>query len=336
VSELRLDPLSLEWITVAARRIARPVTTGPHAAGAAAPCPFCPVPADAPPERRAASEAPRGDYDVAVFENRFPSLGGPEAATAPEGPFAPGYRLAPALGRAEIVLYSPRHDVHLASIPESGVRLLVDVWRDRTEALYADPAVAYVFPFENRGRDIGATIDHPHGQIYAYPFVPPRVAREWDRLRAHREAEGECLPCEIIRREWHEGRRVVDAEGGWTAFVPFAPRFPSEMQLVPHRHVGCLADLRPEATADLARLLQRTVRRYDGLYGAPMQYMMCVYQGPRRLLPADLWHLRVSFYPLYRAERRMKYLAGSESGAGAFLQDATPEAMAAALRGVAL
>lgn len=336
MSELRLDPLSGEWITIAARRIARPVTTGPLPDGGAPPCPFCPVPADAPPERREASEAPHDGYGVAVFQNRFPSLGGADADLLTEGPFAPGYRRAPARGNAEIVLYSPLHDVHLGSIPEAGVRLLVEVWRDRTEALYADPAVAYVFPFENRGRDIGATIDHPHGQIYAYPFVPPRIAREWERLAAHRAAQGECLQCEVDRRERAEGRRLVDAEGGFTAFVPFAPRFPSEVHLVPARHAGSLADLHPGEIADLARLLQRTVRRYDGLYRVPMQYMMCLYQTPRRLSPEGIWHLRLAFYPLYRAARRMKYLAGSESGAGAFLQDATPEAMAAALRGVAL
>ena len=328
MSELRLDPLTLEWITVAAKRLGRPVTTSAVA------CPFCPVAPDASPQARAASEAPRADYGVAVFQNRFPSFGGPDAP-AP-GPFAPGYRLAPAVGHAEIVLYSPLHDVHLATIPKAQVRLLVEVWRDRTEALYADPAVEYVFPFENRGREVGATIDHPHGQIYAYPFIPPRIATELAVGRAHREGEGECLQCALLRRERIEGRRLVDAEGDWSAFVPFAPRFPSEVHLVPGRHAGRLAACAGAEMADLARLLQRSVRRYDALYDSPMQYMMCIYQSPRLCIPADLWHLRIAFYPLYRARKRLKYLAGSESGAGAFLQDATPEAMAAALRSVAV
>lgn len=330
MSERRLDPLSGAWITIAGRRLGRPVTTS------AAGCPFCPVPPGASAEARSAAEAPRADYGVAVFENRWPSLGGPAAERPAPGPFAPGYRLAPARGHAEVVLYAPRHDVHLASLPPAHVRLLVEVWRERTEALYADPAVAYVFPFENRGAEIGATIDHPHGQIYAYPFLPPRIAAELAILAGYRRDEGECLQCEILRRERAEARRLVDAEGEWSAFVPFAPRFPSELHLVPARHRGSLAELDGPGQAALAALLQRSVRRYDGLYGAPMPYMMAIYQAPRRHGPPGLWHLRVAFFPLLRAAGRLKYLAGSESAAGAFLQDATPEDMAAALRGVPL
>ena len=324
MSELRLDPLSQEWVAIAARRLARPVTSAGQS------CPFCPVPPSAPAGEREASEAPLGDYGVAVFANRFPSYGGPEGGALPAP--APGYRAAPGGGRAEIVLYSPRHDVHLATIPEAGVQLLVEVWRDRTVELYRDPAVQYVFPFENRGRDVGQTIDHPHGQIYGYPLVPPRIARELRHAAEHRREEGECLQCEILRREAAGAARLVDREPGWLAFVPYAPRFPFEVHLVPARHRGSLAELTPAETAELARLLQRTVGRYDRLHGDRMQYMMCVLGAPRRTSPADLWHLRIAFYPIHRAKGRLKYLAGSESGAGAFLQDAAPESMAQALR----
>jgi UDPglucose--hexose-1-phosphate uridylyltransferase len=328
VSELRLDPLSGEWITVAAKRLGRPVTTS------ARDCPFCPAPAGAGQKAEEASEAPRADYGVAVFENRFPAFSPrPEA----EEPALGGdglYRAEPARGRAEIVLYSPRHDVHLATMPTAQVRLLVDVWQDRTEALYADPAVQYVFVFENRGHEIGQTIDHPHGQIYGYPFLPPRVARERELVLAHRREEGDCLQCAILRAEEADGRRLVEADDDWLAFVPFAPRFPFELHLVPRRHAGWLGALGPTEKDGLARLLQRTLARYDGLHATPMPYMMCIFQAPRADLGGDLWHLRVAFYPLHRAQGRMKYLAGSESGAGAFLQDARPEDMAAALRAV--
>jgi len=318
VSHLRFDPLSGEWVTVSPRRLGRPVTASAEG------CPFCPG--------GEGSEAPDPDWDVAVFDNRFPSYGGPGE---PLPGLGPGYAAAPAGGRAEIVLYSPRHDVHLPDLPEGKVRLLVEVWRHRTEVLEADPAVACVFVFENRGRDAGQTIGHPHGQIYGYPLVPPRLARELERLREHRLRHGACLVC-AIRAHEAGGPRQVDREGGWLAFVPFAPRFPSEVHLVPERHVGELAGLGDEEVADLARLLQRTVRRYDGLYGAPMPYVMAVYQRPRPAAPEGLWHLRVAFHPFLRAPGRLKYLAGSESAAGAFLLDASPEDMAQALRAVRL
>lgn len=352
MSELRLDPLSGEWVTIAAKRLTRPVTTSAQG------CPFCPV---APAADRAlsaaadqdVSEAPNPDYGVAVFSNRFPSFGGDDR----EPPAAQdGYRNAPGRGRAEIVLYSPSHDVHLATMPTTQVRLLVDVWADRTEALYADAAagVQYVFPFENRGRDVGQTIDHPHGQIYGYPFLPPRVAAEYERLRAHREDEGECLQCEILRRESADPRRQVAQTPGWLQFVPYAPRFPFETHLVPLRHAGRLAELTSPERDALALLLQDAVSRYDGLHAVPMPYMMWIFQSPRNDLPpagtsspaacgaaephssppAGYWHLRISFHPLHRAAGRLKYLAGSESGAGAFLQDAAPETMAQALRSV--
>ncbi len=328
MSELRLDPLSAEWITVNANRLGRPVTTSAEG------CPFCPVAPDAPAEVRAQSEAPRSDYQVAVFPNRFPAFsgsGGGGEAFDPVG----GYVRAPAGGRAEIVLYSPVHETHLSAMPQAQVELLVRVWADRTRRMRSDPSVRYVFCFENRGHSIGQTIDHPHGQIYGYPFLPPRVERELTEVRRHRAAEGECLQCTILRRETDAAVRIVDREPGWLMFVPFAPRFPFEMHLVPTRHLGWLEELDGSEVAGLARLLQRTVRRYDGLHAQPMPYMMCIFQAPVQAEP-DLWHLRVAFYPVHRAQGKAKYLAGSESGAGAFLQDATPEATAGLLAGVRL
>lgn len=326
MSEMRLDPLSAEWITFNAKRLGRPVTTSAQG------CPFCPPPPQASPDARAASEAPRSDYGVAVFPNRWPAFGEPsELDPAP----ADGYARAPAAGRAEIVLYSPVHATHLGAMPPAQVELLVRVWAARTRAMAADPSVRYVFCFENRGASIGQTIDHPHGQIYGYPFLPPRVAQELSQVRRHRAEEGECLQCAILEREERAGARVVDRESGWLAFVPFAPRFPFELHLVPTEHVGLLERLRAAEVTGLARLLQRTVRRYDGLHGEPMVYMMGIFQEPVGVDP-DLWHLRVAFYPLQRARGRMKYLAGSESAAGAFLQDATPEATARLLAGVRL
>lgn len=318
MSELRFDPIHQEWVTVAAKRMQRPVTD------AASACPFCPA------EDEAHSEVPRSDYDVAVFDNQFPSFGGVGGTGADPLPEhgCTGYRRARGFGTAEVVVYSPRHETDLGTLSFASLRLLVDAWADRTEVLFRRSDVACVFVFENRGASIGQTIDHPHGQIYGYPFVPTRIRLEYEAVWQYRRTEGSCLFCDLLARDEADGRRLVDQAPGWRVVVPFAPRFPFELQLVPTMHRGRLGALTATERDGLASLLGRTVRRYDRLWGKRMEYMMCIDQAPRACQPGNLWHLHLAFYPLRRSADKLKYLAGSESGAGAFLLDAAPEEMA--------
>ncbi len=303
---------------MAAKRMQRPVTD------AASACPFCPA------QDEARSELPRSDYGVAVFDNQFPSFGvaGGTGADPLTVPGSAGYRRARGFGAAEVVVYSPRHEADLGTLPFAAVRLLVDAWADRTEVLSRRSDVACVFVFENRGASIGQTIDHPHGQIYAYPFLPTRMRSEYHSLWQHRRMEGSCLICDLLARDAADARRMVDQAPGWRAVVPFAPRFPFEMHLVPETHRGSLVVMDTRERDGLATLLGRSIRRYDRLWGQRMEYMMCIYQQPHECQPTNLWHLHLAFYPLRRAADKLKYLAGSESGAGAFLLDATPEEMA--------
>ena len=308
-SELRHDPVLDEWVIMASHRQDR--THLPPAEL----CPLCP----STPERL--TEIPAAAYDVVVFENRFPSL-------TPNAKVEGG---VPGIGRCEVVCYTSEHDRALAELPAGRVRTVVDVWADRTEALAALPGVEQVFPFENRGEEIGVTLGHPHGQVYAYPFVAPRTARMLASARRHRELTGDCLFCAVAAAEDAAGVRVVGRSAGWVAFVPAAARWPFEVHLYPARHLPDLPALEEGERDGLAALVQDVLARFDGLFGGPMPYMATWHQAPVRQ-DRDLAHLHLEVFSPRRAAGKLKFLASSESGAGVFINDVGPERAAELLR----
>ncbi len=316
MSELRQDPWSGEWISFSDHRQARPLE------GADGWCPFCPGdPAD--------HEVADRDWDVMVFENRFPALGGPATWPLPH----PGYASRPARGHAEVVLYAPDHEAELGSLGVERVARVIEVWADRSTALARDPEVQSILVFENRGREVGATIAHPHGQIYAYPFVPSRIVQQMRAAEAFTRSSGLCLGCEVVARELKDGRRVLAQDAHVLVHVPFAPRFPYEVHLLPRRHVRRLAELSAAERRALAAQLCRLVARYDRLFGFKLPYVMLVHEPPvRGPLAGVAGHLRIAFLPPHRAADRLKVVAGSELGAGAFLTDVLPEVAAERLR----
>ncbi|RJL21725.1 galactose-1-phosphate uridylyltransferase [Bailinhaonella thermotolerans] len=293
----RWDPLLGQEIMIAARRQNR--TFQPSSGD----CPLCPT------RPGHATEIPAPDYHVVSFENRFPSLGGPAG------------------GRCEVVCFSADHDTSLASLPPERLATIGRAWADRTAELSALPGVEYVFVFENRGLDIGATLQHPHGQIYAFPFVPPVAAAVRDNLRRHREAHGECLMCAIVARE-AEGPRVIATAGDFVAYVPEAARWPYEAHIAPRRCVAGLPDLGEEERATLMGLYADVVGRFERLFARPPAYMACWHQSP----PADPAHMYAQVFTVRRSEDKLKYLASVESGAGAFINDVLPEEAAERLR----
>jgi UDPglucose--hexose-1-phosphate uridylyltransferase len=316
--ERRWDSLEGRWVLLTQGRQARPlVGTGEEGA-----CPFCP---GAPPF----SELPHGDYRVAVFENRYPPLGG-EPTSWPR--VEAGQGQGDARGRAEVVVYTPLHHGSLGSLEDDHLADVVRVWADRTHALFSRHEVRYVFIFENRGSAVGATVSHPHGQIYALPIVPPRLARLGRQERAWREEHGECLVCQRLRAE-EGGERWIEGDERTAVYASFAPRFPYQVEIVPRRCIALLDELTDQEMASLGRLLGRTVRRLDAWWGEPTPYMLAVLQGSPWPLPAPL-HLRVEVAPLWRAPGRAKVLAASESLGETFLADVPPEEAARALRGL--
>ncbi|WP_326944561.1 MULTISPECIES: galactose-1-phosphate uridylyltransferase [unclassified Amycolatopsis] len=318
-SEIRLDPLTHEWVAMAAHRQTR--TYKPPADL----CPLCPSKPGKP------SEIPESDYDVVVFENRFPSFA--EDVTG-EPTTVDGLGLVPVKpgrGRCEVVCFTSNHDGSFAGLTPKQVRAVVDAWADRTAGLSEVPGVEQVFPFENRGEEIGVTLSHPHGQIYGYPFVTPRTARMLDVARAYQAEHGRPVLGDVLAAERKSGARVVASGEHWTAFVPPAARWPVQVQIVPHRQVPDIPALTDAERDDFADVYLDVLRRCDALYDRPLPYIAAWHQAPVRQ-DRELGWLHLELFSVLRAKDKLKYLAGSESGMAVWVNDATPEQIAERLR----
>jgi UDPglucose--hexose-1-phosphate uridylyltransferase len=311
LGEFRFDPLTGAWVNVVGHRQHRPNLP-------AADCPFCVGGLEAP-----------DPYDVRWFANRWPALapGDPLDLVAVE---AAGGRVVPAVGATEVVLFSPEHTQSLATLPVAARRRVVEVWAERTSALLARPEIEYVLAFENRGREVGATIDHPHGQIYGYPFVPPAPAREAELARANG-----CLMCAEVASELADGTRIVAEAGDWIAWVPFASAYAYGMRFAPRTHVGSLPALVDSLRDDLAELLGAALGRYDHLWPSPspdylFPYLLWFHQASAA--GGDEWHVHAHVAPPLRAPGVQRYVASGELGSGTLSNPVVPEAAAAELR----
>jgi UDPglucose--hexose-1-phosphate uridylyltransferase len=321
-SELRYDPLVEEWVAVAAHRQAR--TFLPPADE----CPLCPSRPGRP------SEIPADDYDVVVFENRFPSFS--DRTAEPAEPVTELTPVRPGIGRCEVVCFTADHDASFAALPPTRVRTVLDALADRTAELSAVPGVVQVFCFENRGVEIGVTLHHPHGQIYAYPFLPPRTRAMLAAARGHAErTAGRSLYADVLAAERAAAVRVVAGNELWTAFVPAAARWPFEVHVAPHRQVPDLTALSDAERDAFAPLYLHVLRCLDGLFEVPMPYVSAWHQAPVQG-GRELAYLHLQLFSIRRAPGKLKYLAGSESAMGVFINDVRPEQAAALLRAAAL
>ncbi len=306
-SELRYDRLLGDTVAIASHRQGR-IYHPP-----ADQCPLCPS------RDGKHTEIPADDYEVVVFENRFPSLTGDQ-------------------GRCEVVCFTPDHDASFASLTPSAARLVLDAWIDRTRDLSQLPGVVQVFPFENRGAEIGVTLGHPHGQIYGYPFITPRTSLMLRSLAEHRERTGGNLFDEVLDRERADGSRIVLGGEHWTAFVPFSAHWPYEVHLYPNRRVPDLLGLDEDARAEFPRIYLELLRRFDRIFGddqPPTPYISGWHQAPFTSPDRRDFALHLELFTIRRTSGKLKYLAGSESGMGAFVNDVPPETAAARLREVA-
>ncbi|HUQ34083.1 MAG TPA: galactose-1-phosphate uridylyltransferase [Pyrinomonadaceae bacterium] len=320
MSELRWNPLLGEWVATATHRQER--TFLPPADF----CPLCPTAPGGFP-----TEVPESTYDIVVFENRFPSLRSDPPAPAVEG--SELYPVRPAEGVCEVIVYTPNHSSTLAAEPVEQIYKLVQVWTDRFRALDALAFVDYVFIFENKGEAIGVTLHHPHGQIYAYPFIPPRILTELEQSRAHFEKTRSCLICDIMSEERRDGRRIVAENDSFVAVIPFFARYPYEVHISPVRHLQALDELDEREQRDLAEILKALLTAYDKLFNLSFPYMMVLHGRPSDGGDYDHYHFHIEFYPPLRTATKLKYLAGSETGAGLFINDTLAEEKAAELRG---
>ena len=320
---LRRDELSASWIAISPARNERPHSSAPTGSGT--------VPGS-PAERYGCPLCPGGpelafSYEAAVFENRFPSF----SLVPPEVPDPSDPRFAPSFGTCEVVMFTARHEGNFATLTPDETARVVAVWRDRTAELWADERLAYVLPFENRGGEIGATLSHPHGQIYAFGQLPPWIERRAAALAEGRARTGACVCCAVIADEVASSR-VVHADPHWTVGVPFASRWPYEVHVRAVRHgARRLTDLTAAESRSLAGALHVVVERYNALFGFELPYMMVVQEAPRG---ADDWHLAVELYPPHRSERLTKIRASVETSTLFFINDTLPEESAAHLQAV--
>jgi UDPglucose--hexose-1-phosphate uridylyltransferase len=283
-------------------------------------CPFCPGSGRVP-----------DDYDVYIYPNDFPAFSVPAPAPAIKGDAL--YRVARSHGKCDVVLYHPDHNTSLPQLSLAHLVKLVRLWRQRFVELKRMAGIRYVLIFENKGAVIGVTMPHPHGQIYAFPFVPPRLERELAAARAYHRARRRCLYCDILRKERRGGRRVVAENEAFTAFIPFYARWPYEVHIFSRRHLGTIDQFRPAEEQALAEILKWVTLKYDNLFHFSFPYMMLVHQAPTRgRFPH--FHFHIEFCPPHRSKDKLKYLASVETGGGSFLNDSLAEEKAAELRAV--
>lgn len=296
MSELRFNELRGEQVVYAIHRQDRTFLPDRE---------HCPL--DATPAGGPQTEIPVPSFQIAVFDNRFPAFEQPG-------------------GAAEVVVYTDEHDGSFGGLTPGRAEALMWVWRHRYGELAARPDVEYVMIFENRGVEVGVTLHHPHGQIYGYPFLPPVPALEL----AADERLGGCAPCELLARELEDGRRLLIEQEHVIAYIPHAARWAYEAHVLMRAHRPSLLDCEEAELRDLAAVLQQLARGYDALFERPFPYVMVVHQAPTD--GERQGHLHAEFYPPLRTAEKLKFLAGSEQGAGTFISDTLPEESAATLR----
>jgi UDPglucose--hexose-1-phosphate uridylyltransferase len=314
-SQLRYDALTDEWIAIAGHRQTR-ISGGERVSQ----CPLCPS------DATRLTEIPAPDYEVAVFENRFPALAGRTEAVGPHPDPAPRG------GRCEVVCFSDQHEGSFGTLGPTRARLVLAALSDRYRDLSARADVRYVAAFENRGALIGQTLVHPHGQIYAFPFIPPRPATTLLLAAEHHARTGRQLHADLLAAEQADGTRIITAGEHWTCYVPTAARWPVEAHLVPHRDVADLTELTEPELVEGAVLLLDLLARVDALYDNPLPYVAAWHQAPVRHPDRRLVRLHLQLTSPQRAADKLKYLAGAESAMGAFIGDRLPEETAAMLR----
>jgi len=314
--ETRYNPLTDEWVMVSSGRRARPVLPSANA------CPLCPGVLEL-----------EKDYDLATFENRFPAL----KIDAPE--VVQESKLMKKLaskGVCEVVMYTSDHDSSLPKMSIDQIEKLILVWRDRTFEISKHDFVKYIFIFENRGKEVGATLSHPHGQLYAFPFIPKRIQAKVNSMKKYYSKSKSCVLCEIVKEELNVEERIIYQNNGFIAIVPFYARFPYEVHIYPKRHITNVLDMTYGEIKDFAKALKIVTMKYDKLFNQEFPYMMCFFQKPFNTNEnyEDFFHFHVEFYPPKRDKDKIKWMASVETGTWNFINPSLPKEVAEQLKNV--
>jgi len=330
-AQYRFDPFLHEWIVYSPSRSKRPFQGKQFTQETPRTwtCPFCP---DAPEGA--------GEWVVKQLPNRFASLDESleifqEYETGQHFP----YKFARNYGKCEVILYSQDHTASFGTLSHENITALINLWIDRYVALsrLPEPGIQYPFIMENRGEAVGNSMTHPHGQIFAFPFLPPKIEREFQAFQAYQETHGECLLCQILKEELHNPVRIIEENLSFIAEIPYYAHWAFEIHIVSKRHVPSIAEMTAEEVSDLGLIMKAVVRRYDRLYNEGkkntiMPYVMAMHNAPVNIENRDTWHFHIEYYTPFRGQQKTKFLAGVELGTHLFISDALPEDNAKILR----
>lgn len=316
MSELRWNPLLRTWTMAASNRQTRPHLPENW-------CPFCPGSGKVP-----------DDYEVYAYDNDFPAL---TLKPNPPGLLTKGlYKVAPNYGKCEVILYSPDHNSTLSSLPLEHIYKLLNLLMDRYLELSKDEKVKYIFQFENRGQEVGVTMPHPHGQIYAYPFLPQKIQIELDSCKEYFQDKATCLICDMNREEVAFKQRIIAENTSFLAYIPFFTDYPYGVFIVSKNHKGNIVELDDPEKRDLAFMLKTITGAFDKLFNKTFPYMMCLHQTPvntQAYSDANLYyHFHIEFYTPLREANKIKYYASSEMGAWAACNPMSVEQSAEVLK----
>ncbi|MEF9852586.1 MAG: galactose-1-phosphate uridylyltransferase [Hydrogenoanaerobacterium sp.] len=315
MAELRWHPFTQDWVMIASHRQARPQMPKDW-------CPFCPGENN--------DKLPK-DYDVYEYDNDFPALS--NNPPVPDDVANGFFKTAEAYGKCEVILYSPGHETTIPQLSDEHMTKLVELWSSRFTELSKDEKVKYIFIFENRGDLVGVTMPHPHGQIYAYPFVPKKIELEVKSAKEHLAKNDECIYCRMLKEELAFSKRVIFTTKYFTVFLPFFTEYPYGVYIFANRHAGSINELSAEEKADLGVCLKKTVGMLDSLFGFKFPYMMCMHNAPVNSGDtSEYWHFHIEFFPPLRAADKQKFNASSETGVWAHCNPTCPEDTAQELR----
>lgn len=311
--ELRWNPQLKWWVMYSSERQHRPLLPKDY-------CPFCPGSKQIP-----------FNYDVLSYPNDWPILNSNPPAVHP--PFdSPLYQVERSWGKCEVILYSPDHNQSLGNLPLTQIEKLINLWQERFKELAKIDYIKYVFIFENRGEEVGVTIHHPHGQIYAYPFIPKKIEVELESAKEYEQNYGKCLYCEMLEKEIQSKERIVDQNSSFVSFVPFFAEYPYQVFIFSKKHIYSLLDFGDKEKKDLAVSLKKLIKTYDKLFDRPFPYMMCFHQIPTDGNQYPYYHFHIEFYPPLRNSKTQKFNASAETGSWTNGNPTSPEEKADELR----
>ncbi len=301
--EFRWNPLLDTWTMVATNRQNRPHLPKDH-------CPFCPGSPNMP-----------SNYDVLAYPNDFPAMSLDPPSSKTEKPSKGIFRRKDAVGKCEVILYSPQHNKKFYELSDAHLLKIVELWSNRFHEISKDERVKYIFEFENKGEEVGVTIHHPHGQLYAYSFIPVKIREELDNCKKYYRQTGNNLFSDLNKAEKKHKHRIVFENKSFIAYIPYFTDYPFGVFIVNKRLKGNITQFTLQEKKDLAETLKKITAGFDKIYDRPFPYIMSLHQTPvneKKYADAQNYYaFHIEFYPPLRAKDKIKWYSGSEMGAGA-------------------